>query len=97
MLNIENATDIIDNVEARLARALTANAKALPLVGSSVWRMRRRWIEEKQAEFRTIEKQIEFIDQELSWVSSDQVADSLESSRRALVDARFRLNNPVSR
>ena len=97
MLNIENATDNIDNVEARLARALTANAKALPLVGSSVWRMRRRWIEEKQAEFRTIEKQIEFIDQELSWVSSDQVADSLESSRRALVDEHFRLNYPVSR
>ena len=97
MLNSENATVIIDNVEARLARALTANAKALPLVGSSVWRMRRRWIEEKQAEFRTIEKQIEFIDQEVSWVSSDQVADSLESSRRALVDEHFRLNYPVSR
>jgi hypothetical protein len=97
MLNIENGTDITDNVEARLDRALTANAKALPHVGVDVWRMRRRWIAEKQAEFRAIDDRLAFIDQELSWVSSDQVADSLESSRRALVDARFRLNNPVSR
>ena len=97
MLNIEDQTDITDNVEARLDRALTANAKALPHVGANVWRMRRRWIVEKQAEFRAIDDRLAFIDSELSWVSSDQVADSLESSRRALIDERIRLNNPVSR
>jgi hypothetical protein len=97
MLNIENGTDITDNVEARLDRALTANAKALPRVGLDVWRTRRQGIAKKQAAFRAIDDRLAFIDSELSWVSSDQVADSLESSRRALVDERFRLNIPVSR
>ena len=97
MLNIENGTDITDNVEARLDRALTANAKTLPPVGLDVWRARRQGIAKKQAAFRAIDDRLAFIDSELSWVSSDQVADSLESSRRALVDERFRLNIPVSR
>ena len=97
MLNIENGTDITDNVEARLDRALTANAKALPHVGLDVWRARRQGIVKKQAAFRAIDDRLAFIDSELSWVSSDQVADSLESSRRALVDERFRLNIPASR
>ena len=43
---------------------------------------------------RSIDDQIDFIDLELSWVSSDSVADSLESSRRALFAERFRLNLP---
>ena len=94
MLNIEDQTD---TVEARLDRALTANAKALPHVGINVWRTRRRWIAEKQAKFRAIDDRLAFIDLELSWVSSDQVAASLESSRWALVAERFRLNTPVSR
>ena len=97
MLNSKDQTDITDNVEARLDRALTANAKALPHVGLDVWRTRRQWIAEKQAAFRAIDDRLAFIGRELSWVSSDQVADSLESSRRALVDERFRLNIPVSR
>jgi hypothetical protein len=59
--------------------------------------MRRRWIVEKQAEFRAIDDRLAFIDSELSWVSSDQVADSLESSRRELLAERFRLNIPASR
>ena len=43
---------------------------------------------------RSIDDQIAFLDMELSWVSSDSVADSLESSRRALLAERFRLNLP---
>ena len=43
---------------------------------------------------RSIDDQIAFLDMELSWVSSDSVADSLESSRRALFAERFRLNLP---
>ena len=43
---------------------------------------------------RSIDDQIAFLDRELSWVSSDSVADSLESSRRALFAERFRLNLP---
>ena len=46
---------------------------------------------------RDIDKQIAFIDLELSWVSSDAVADSLELQKRALVADRFRLKIPVSR
>lgn len=46
---------------------------------------------------RTLDRRIAFIDQELSWVSSDSIADSLEASRRELLAERFRLNNPVSR
>ena len=46
---------------------------------------------------RTLDRRIAFIDQELSWVSSDSIADSLEASRRELFAERFRLNNPVSR
>ena len=54
-------------------------------------------IEDQTALARTLDIRIAFIDRELSWVSSDQVADSLESSRRALIAERFRLNIPVSR
>ena len=43
---------------------------------------------------RSIDDQIAFLDMELSWVSSDSVADSLESSRGALFAERFRLNLP---
>ena len=43
---------------------------------------------------KTLDDQIAFLDRELSWVSSDSVADSLESSRRALFAERFRLNLP---
>ena len=46
---------------------------------------------------RTLDLRIAFIDRELSWVSSDSIADSLEASRRELLAERFRLNNPVSR
>ena len=46
---------------------------------------------------RTLDTRIAFIDRELSWVSSDSIADSLEASRRELLAGRFRLNNPVSR
>ena len=46
---------------------------------------------------RRLDEQINFIDLELSWVSSDSVADSLESQKRALLAKRFRLNIPVSR
>mgnify|MGYP000253494022 CR=1 FL=1 len=46
---------------------------------------------------RTLDTRIAFIDRELSWVSSDSIADSLEASRRELLAERFRLNNPVSR
>ena len=46
---------------------------------------------------RTLDRRIAFIDQELSWVSSDSIADSLEASRRELLAERFQLNNPVSR
>ena len=46
---------------------------------------------------RSIDDQIAFLDMELSWVSSDSIADSLEASRRELLAERFRLNNPVSR
>ena len=46
---------------------------------------------------RRLDEQIDFIDLELSWVSSDSVADSLESQKRALLAKRFRLNIPVSR
>ncbi|SVC05221.1 uncharacterized protein METZ01_LOCUS258075, partial [marine metagenome] len=40
---------------------------------------------------------IDFIDLELSWVSSDSVADSLELQKRALVADRFRLKIPATR
>ena len=46
---------------------------------------------------RTLDRRIAFIDQELSWVSSDSIADTLEASRRELLAERFQLNNPVSR
>ena len=46
---------------------------------------------------RTLDRRIAFIDQELSWVSSDSVLNSLEVSRRELLADRFRLNIPVSR
>ena len=46
---------------------------------------------------RTLDRRIAFIDQELSWVASDSIADSLEASRRELLAERFQLNNPVSR
>jgi hypothetical protein len=54
-------------------------------------------IEDQTALARTLDIRIAFIESELSWVSSDQVADSLEASRRALIAERFRLNIPVSR
>jgi len=91
--NFENT----DTVEAELVHALRENAVALTEIGLDVWRTRREAIAKKQAVFQTIEKRIEFIDQELSWVSSDQVAASLESERQALVDEHFQLNYPVSR
>lgn len=53
--------------------------------------------EQKITLARRLDKQINFIDLELSWVSSDSVADSLESQKRALLAKRFRLNIPVSR
>jgi hypothetical protein len=43
-----------------------------------------------------LSEQIDFLDLELTWVSSDQVRDSLESSRRALVNEQIQLNIPVS-
>jgi hypothetical protein len=46
---------------------------------------------------RTLDMRIAFIDRELSWVSSDSVADSLEASRRELFAERFRLNIPATR
>ena len=46
---------------------------------------------------RTLDRRIAFIDQELSWVSSDSIADSLEASRRELFAERFRLNIPATR
>jgi len=53
--------------------------------------------EQKITLARRLDEQIDFIDLELSWVSSDSVADSLESQKRALLAKRFRLNIPVSR
>jgi len=53
--------------------------------------------EQKITLARRLDEQINFIDLELSWVSSDSVADSLESQKRALLAKRFRLNIPVSR
>ena len=44
-----------------------------------------------------LDEQIAFIDLELSWVSSDSIADSLEATRRELFAERFRLKIPVSR
>jgi hypothetical protein len=46
---------------------------------------------------RDLDTRIDFIDLELSWVSSDSVADSLELQKRALLAERFRLNIPVTR
>ena len=46
---------------------------------------------------RRLDEQIDFIDLELSWVSSDSVADSLELQKRALVAERFRLKIPATR
>ena len=46
---------------------------------------------------RALTDRIDFIDQELSWVSSDSVLNSLEVSRRELLADRFRLNIPVRR
>ena len=48
--------------------------------------------EQKITLARRLDEQIDFIDLELSWVSSDSVADSLESQKRALLAKRFRLN-----
>ena len=53
--------------------------------------------EQKITLARRLDEQINFIDLELSWVSSDSVADALESQKRALLAKRFRLNIPVSR
>ena len=53
--------------------------------------------EQKITLARRLDEQINFIDLELSWVSSDSVAASLESQKRALLAKRFRLNIPVSR
>ena len=53
--------------------------------------------EQKITLARRLDEQINFIDLELSWVSSDSVADSLETQKRALLAKRFRLNIPVSR
>ena len=53
--------------------------------------------EQKITLARRLDEQIDFIDLELSWVSSDSVADSLETQKRALLAKRFRLNIPVSR
>ena len=46
---------------------------------------------------RDLDTRIDFIDLELSWVSSDSVADSLELQKRALLAERFRLNIPATR
>jgi len=46
---------------------------------------------------RDLDTRIDFIDLELSWVSSDSVADSLELQKRALVVDRFRLKIPATR
>jgi hypothetical protein len=46
---------------------------------------------------RDLDTRIDFIDLELSWVSSDSVADSLELQKRALLAERFRLKIPVTR
>lgn len=46
---------------------------------------------------RDLDTRIDFIDLELSWVSSDSVADSLELQKRALVADRFRLKIPATR
>ena len=51
----------------------------------------------KTSRARTLDDQIAFIDLELLWVSTDQVSDSLELQKRALVAERFRLNIPVTR
>ena len=48
----------------------------------------------KTSRARTLDDQIAFIDLELLWVSTDQVSDSLELQKRALVAERFRLNLP---
>ena len=53
--------------------------------------------EQKITLARRLDEQIDFIDLELSWVSSDSVADSLESQKRALLAKRFRLNIPATR
>ena len=46
---------------------------------------------------RDLDARIDFINLELSWVSSDSVADSLELQKRALLAERFRLKIPVTR
>ena len=50
--------------------------------------------EQKITLARTLDLRIAFIDREVSWVSADSVADSLEASRRELFAERFRLNLP---
>ena len=49
------------------------------------------------AAFRALDEQIAFIDMELSWVSSDSIADSLEATRRELFAERFPLIIPATR
>ena len=51
----------------------------------------------KLALARALDTRIAFIDLELSWVSSDSIADSLEASRRALLAERNRLKIPATR
>ena len=46
---------------------------------------------------RNLDTRIDFIDLELSWVSSDSIADSLEATRRELSAERFRLKIPATR
>jgi hypothetical protein len=100
-LSSEFNFDNTNNLQAVLTQALRENAADLGDPNQSVslelWKARREAIVAYQAVFASIEKRIAFIDQELSWVSSDQVAASLESERQALVDEHFQLNYPVSR
>ena len=51
----------------------------------------------KLALARALDTRSAFIDLELSWASSDSIADSLEAARRALFAERNRLNIPATR
>ena len=66
-------------------------------LNSSLGAMRRASRQTKIARARQLDKEIAFIDMELSWVSSDSADESLEASRRALFAERNRLNIPATR
>jgi len=87
MLNIADRTNTHLHVDEQRAHRRSRRSRQL----------RKQRLKTVDAAFQALDERIAFIDMELSWVSSDSIADSLEATRRELFAERFRLKIPVTR